>query len=191
MKLHLALFALSLVAGLASQLQAECCDHCGCDCGCRKVCHLKLDKKKVTKVEYSCECEDFCVPCKSECVGHKCECECKPGLCGCMKEKCCSKPVYRPTGATVYTKKKLVKKEVSKEVPVYKWTVETICDGCAHRCRCCENGKTPAQVEAEALAESEAAGEEAEIEPISATAQESSSKNGVKSAWFSALLGKK
>lgn len=151
MLMRIALAAVTLSLTLTASALADCCEHCGCDCGCRKICHLKCDVKKVTKVEYSCECEDFCVPCRSEKVGTKCECHCKQCLLGC-REHCCEKPVYKPTGAVVHTKKKLIKHEVTKEVPTYKWVVETVCDHCAHRCLTCENGRSRAEVEAEATA---------------------------------------
>ena len=140
------LIALSLAVVFVSHAFAEC-DHCGCSCGCRKVCHLKCDVKKVTKVEYSCECEDFCVPGKSEKVGYKCDCDCGHCLFG-----CCEKPIYKPTCAEVHTKKKLVKHEVTKEEPTYKWVVETVCDECAHRCITCADGLARSQVEAETRA---------------------------------------
>jgi len=132
------MFAGCVVLTFAASLSAECCKHCGCDDGCRKVCHLKCDVKKETKIEYSVECEDFCVPCKSEKVGYECKCHTKHCLLGC-KEVCCEKPVYEPTGAQIHTKKKLIKHEVTKEVPTYKWVVETLCDDCA--CRCNVTGK--------------------------------------------------
>jgi hypothetical protein len=133
--------AILIFAGMASHLFAECCQHCGRDGCCRKVCHLKCDVKQVTKTEYSCECEDFCVPCRSQKVGYDCGGECHGWS--------CPKPLYEPTSAVVHTRKKLVKHEVTEEVPTYQWTVETICPQCETRCMTCAGGKTRAQVEAE------------------------------------------
>ena len=45
----------------------DCCAHCGCHSNCCKVCRLVCETKKVTKPEYDCECEDFCVPGPSKC----------------------------------------------------------------------------------------------------------------------------
>jgi hypothetical protein len=38
--------------------------------------------------------------------------------------------VYQPTCAQVRTKRVLVKKEIEKEVPAYKWVVEEVCCQC-------------------------------------------------------------
>jgi len=35
---------------------------------------------------------------------------------------------------TVYTKKKLMKKTVTKKVPSFKWVVEDLCSSCQQRC---------------------------------------------------------
>ena len=59
-----ALVALAYGSSLA--LAGDCCQHCGCQCACQKVCRLVCETKKVTKVDYDCECEDFCVPGPSE-----------------------------------------------------------------------------------------------------------------------------
>lgn len=97
------------------------CAHCGCNCCCQKVCRVVCTTKKVPKTTYTCECEDFCVPGKSEHCVTRDECGKK-------------KHVYTPTCAYVRTKKKLVKHETNQEVPTYKWVVEYLCDNCAHRC---------------------------------------------------------
>jgi hypothetical protein len=36
-----------------------------------------------------------------------------------------------PGSAKVHTKKKLMKKTVTKKVPSHKWVVEDLCDNCA------------------------------------------------------------
>jgi hypothetical protein len=177
------LIALSLSLAFVSNVLADCCDHCGCDCGCRKVCHLKCDVKKVTKIEYSCECEDFCVPGKSQKCGTKCECHCKQCLLGC-REHCCEKPVYKPTCAEVHTKKKLIKHEVTKEVPTYKWVVETVCDDCACRCLTCKAGQSRKQVEAEAMAKSDT--DEEPPQPVAQPEPEAP-----KATWWNGLVGRK
>jgi hypothetical protein len=183
MFLRESLLALSLSIAFITPALADCCDHCGCNCGCRKVCHLKCDVKKVTKVEYSCECEDFCVPGKSEKIGSGCECHSKQCLLSC-REHCCEKPVYKPTCAAVHTKKKLIKHEVTKKVPSYKWVVETVCDHCAHRCLTCKTGESKQQVEAEAMARFEN-----DAEPLGAASQHE--PEGSTMSWWNNLVGKK
>jgi hypothetical protein len=82
------------------------------------VCRVICETKKVPKVTYSCECEDFCVPGPSE----------RTRVCDCDN---CKKWVYTPTCGTVRTRKKLVKHEEMKEVVSYRWVVENMCPACA------------------------------------------------------------
>jgi hypothetical protein len=121
-----ALAAALLIAsvGLVSNSQAgrHFCKHCGCQQHCKKVCRLICGTKTEVKPVYSCECEDFCVPGPSAKCGVKCECN-RLGI------KCCH-AVYKPTCAQVRTKRVLVKKEIEKEVPAYKWVVEEVCCQC-------------------------------------------------------------
>lgn len=109
------------------------CNCCGCQSACSKVCRPVPGTKKVTKVEYSVKCEDFCVPGPSarttvcdEC-GHK-------------------KIVYTPTCAEVRTRKKLVKTETVRKVPTTEWVVENLCASCARKCdaRVNPDGESPA-----------------------------------------------
>src|SRR5262245_5063790 len=100
---------------LAAPLLAgdDCCAGCGCAAECCKVCRAVPSTKKVTKVTYECECEDFCVPGKSDhCVNYD-ECGHK-------------KHIYTPTCAKVRTRTKLIKKETTTEVPTTKWVVENL-----------------------------------------------------------------
>lgn len=99
------------------------CDHCGCQQNCRKVCKLVCEKKKETTTEYTSECEDFCIPGPS----HKCGVRYEHDECGGHPHR---KIIWQPTCAKVHTRKKLVKKEVTKEVPDYKWVVEEYCCIC-------------------------------------------------------------
>lgn len=99
------------------------CRHCGCWQNCKKVCHVKCETKKETKTEYVCECEDFCVPGPSKKCGVKIERDCLGRH---------RTIIWQPRCARVHTKKKLVKKEVTKEVPDYKWEVEEYCCVCGH-----------------------------------------------------------
>lgn len=99
------------------------CHHCGCCRNCKKICRLKCEKKEESKIEYVCECEDFCIPGPSKKCGVKTECDCDGHH---------RKILWQPTCARVHTRKKLVKKEVTKEVPDYKWVVEEYCCVCGH-----------------------------------------------------------
>jgi hypothetical protein len=118
-------FVVGLVAW-ASEVQAghRHCDHCGCRQNCNKYCRLVCGTKTETKTVYSCECEDFCVPGPSEKCGVKCDCDCEG-----HKHRT---TIWKPTCAKVRTRTNLVKKEVEKEVPDYKWVVEEICGGCGN-----------------------------------------------------------
>ena len=74
--------------------------------------------RKVTKTEFDCECEEFCVP--------------GPSLRTVCHDDCGKKKIiYTPTCAEVRTRKKLVKKETSTTVPTTKWVVENLCPKCA------------------------------------------------------------
>ncbi len=113
--------AVLLVACPTAWAQSCCCDHCGCDSSCRKVCRVVCETKKVPKVTYCCECEDFCVPGPS----------CRTKVC----DECGHhKIIYTPTCGKVLTRKKLVRHEETEEKVVYKWVVETLCCDCCQRC---------------------------------------------------------
>ncbi len=120
----LAMLALGFVA--PRMAAAECCDHCGCQCQCCKVCRLVPDVKKVPKVTYACECEDICIPGKSCIIGYKCEtdddCEC-----GHHKHP---EPIWQPSCGRVITRHKLVKIETVKEVKTFKCVVVNLCPHC-------------------------------------------------------------
>ena len=112
--------ALTLVSVPTTLRAGDCCAHCGCQSNCCKVCRLVCETKKVSKPEYECACEDFCVPGPS-----KCTIECDE--CGNKKK------VYTPSCAKIHTRRKLVKKDVTTEEKTYKWVVEDLCGKCAER----------------------------------------------------------
>jgi len=114
----LGVILVSSAALVARAGDCRCCDHCGCEAPCHKVCRVVCETKKVPKVEYSCECEDFCVPGPSHCSTYCDECGHK-------------QHVYTPTCAKVRTRTKLVKKETTTEKKTYKWVVENVCCNCA------------------------------------------------------------
>jgi hypothetical protein len=110
-----------LLAFCQSALAQCCCDHCGCQSDCHKICRVVCETKKVPKIEYDCECEDFCVPGPS----------CRTTVC----DECGNKKhVYTPGCGEVRTRTKLVKKETMEEKVVYKWVVQTVCGNCESRC---------------------------------------------------------
>lgn len=108
-----------------------------CKCGCEqatKVCRLVCEEKKVQVTLWGVNEEDFCVPGPGRRGERGCEMVVDPK----ENEKT---PCYEPaklswsqwiaTGCpTMYTKKKLMKKVVTKTVPSYKWVVEDLCAEC-------------------------------------------------------------
>src|SRR5690349_14158950 len=115
-----------LLAGAA--LAGDQCAHCGCQ-GCEQVCRLVREEKKVNITCWGCKCEDFCVPGKSCRDGRNCD-----EVCDECDGEVCSAPKkfvwynWIPGCAeNIYTKKKLMKKTITKTVPSYKWVVEDLC----------------------------------------------------------------
>jgi hypothetical protein len=103
---------LSCLLTLASTAGDGRCDRCGCCCECEKVCKVVCEMKEVDKVCYSCKCEDFCVPGRSE----NCDCNCKEN--------------QVPTAAYIKTKRTLVKTIEKVKKPTYKLVVENLCPKC-------------------------------------------------------------
>ncbi len=133
MKRAVAFLAVAIFGLLASEAAADCCNDCGCQCDCSKVCRCVPTTKKVTKICYDCECEDFCIPGPSKICGYKCVC---PDDCGECKlfHHAHKEPIWQPTCAKVKTRHKLVKKEEVKEVPSWKWEVVDLCPHCKSCC---------------------------------------------------------
>jgi hypothetical protein len=108
-----------------------CCAHCGCACSGQKVCRLVCEEKKVDVICWGCKCEDFCVPGPSKPGCRHCECVCGDcsAPCDCTVPHAKSKAFvwtdWVPGCASIFTKKKLMQKIVTKTVPSYKWVVET------------------------------------------------------------------
>ena len=133
--------ALLLVQSAVAQCNS-CGAAAGCDCaascdhghggGC---CRLECTTKKITVTCYGCKCKDICLPCKSKKVCKHCETvgDCgKGGDCCEHNPLCCIKwTEWCPGGAKAKTVKQLVKYEVTKEVPSYKWVVDKGNWGCA------------------------------------------------------------
>src|SRR5438105_5547705 len=106
------LIAAAVALSIATiRLQAhagERCGKCGRDACVEKVCHVICETKKIDKVTYTCECEDFCVPGKSERGCPKASSGCEE----CKKSWFSHNTLYDwvPGCATVHTRKKVLKK---------------------------------------------------------------------------------
>ena len=136
--LTLGLLAVAIGGAGATRADDPCCAHCGCSDACQKVCRLVREDKKVTITCWGCKCEDFCDQGPS-CRGCKnCEEVCQ------STEKDASGPCVAPKDFVwyewipgcskgIYTKKKLMKKTVTKTVPSFKWVVEDLCAQCEEK----------------------------------------------------------
>jgi hypothetical protein len=136
LKLLLGLAALGSLAGSAI-VGEGCCARCGRSGECCKICRVVYEEKKVEVTCWGLKCEDFCLP--------------GPGAPGCRNcEEVCdfcddagkangidSAPKrfvwteWCPSWARIHTKKKQMKRVVTKTVPTYKWVVEALCEACA------------------------------------------------------------
>lgn len=131
------LLAFLLVAASAAPALAGdgCCAHCGNAAPCRKVCRLVCEDTKVETTCWGLKTEQFCMPGPSEPGCEHCETVCQD----CVSHDP-SKPYaepkrflwreWRPGGAKVFTKTKLMKKTVTVKVPTHKWVIEDLCAGC-------------------------------------------------------------
>ncbi len=154
MKRAVACLAVAIVGLLSSAAAADCCNDCGCECRCCKVCRCVPEVKKVSKICYDCKCEDFCVPGPSKICGYKCacgeDCPCEHHL---FHHK---EPIWQPTCAKVYTRHVLVKKELTKEVCGWKWEVVDLCPHCSsccsHHAAAPPKGTQPNAVQSQAIA---------------------------------------
>jgi hypothetical protein len=151
---------LSMAIGLLSANAAAAADRCGtpacCNrthercprCGVPKTCKVVCEMQKVTKTVWTVECEEFCAALP------RCAAACQP-CSGCGKascascESCCDpcaslcRPMVPPQCGKVRCRKKLVKKEITCEVPVYKCVVVCCCPGCS-QAACGPDAKTTA-----------------------------------------------
>jgi hypothetical protein len=115
------ILCLAILAAAGPYALAQCaCDHCGCQASCQKVCRLVCETKKVPKVSYDCECQDFCVP--------------GPSIRSTVCDECGHKRhVYTPQCGKPRTRTKMIKHETIEEKVVYKWVVENMCCQCAQK----------------------------------------------------------
>lgn len=128
LKFLLMVAALALVAGGATLAPSVAwAGDCGCEADCApcKVCKLVRYEKEVIVTCYGCKYKDICLPgCGSGCTKTECV---KAGECNCCDEGGVCKVKYasgKPCScAKMRTVKELVKYEVTKIVPAYKWVV--------------------------------------------------------------------
>ncbi len=122
--------------------KVDACHGCGVAATCKKRCNVVCDVKTVKRVVWVVECEEFCVPdpCRKldlnidRCgrgTGAKAGC----GSCGdCGEKDPCKALTDRkytpPKCGKVRTRKILVKKEITCEIPIYKCVVVDSCGSC-------------------------------------------------------------
>ncbi len=134
--LAMVLATVAAVPGTLALAGGGRCSHCGCNAPCQKVCRLVQDEKKIEIVCWGCKCEDFCLPYRSTPLCEHCDTACvdeaAPGKGPeCVKPKTFVWTQWLPgCGARIHTKKKLMKKVVTKKSPSFKWVVEDLCPRC-------------------------------------------------------------
>lgn len=111
-----AAFVVACICVTVPTLNAGHCQHCGCEAVCNKVCHPVCKTTEATVTCWDCKCEPFCVP--------------GPGK-ACQDCGCCDD---RAACASVHVRKKLMKKELKKEIMVTEWVVENLCAACKAKC---------------------------------------------------------
>ncbi|MDX1968087.1 MAG: hypothetical protein SFV23_13005 [Planctomycetaceae bacterium] len=131
--------ALCLATARIATAGDDGCDHCGCASACHRICRLVAQDRKITTTCWGYSSEEFCDPGPSTRGCEHCETVCDE----CHAPKA---PFVLPkrlvwtdwcAGGTngSYTKKKLMKKTVTKTVPGYKWVVEDLCPTCEEACQ--------------------------------------------------------
>ncbi len=99
-----------------------------------KVCRLVCTEKKLTMNCWSCEAEDICLPGPSRRTCRHCDVACDQECChGCRGDwkRYFMWSEWTPCGSPMMvTKRKLMKKTVTKTIPTYKWVVEDLCKQC-------------------------------------------------------------
>lgn len=116
--------------------EPNCCARCATPCACAKRTRIVCEMKKVKKTSWTCECEDVCgIRPRSmlpdslfgfSLFGSK-KMGCGEVGCADCAQGCCQKA---PVASHCRTRKILVEKITTVEVPVYKCVIEYCCDGC-------------------------------------------------------------
>jgi hypothetical protein len=100
------------------------CDRCGGCTGVRRVCVVKPVVREQKKVCWDAKSVPHCIPGRSLFCG-----TCRgQDACGCYTYE-----VWQPTCARVIIKTEPVKREVTRKVPGFEWTVEERCTACRQR----------------------------------------------------------
>ncbi len=134
------LLSIAVVITIAGRARAgnRWCAHCGEADGCQKVCRLVCENKKITAICWGCACENFCLPGPSTPSCRNCEMVCdetSDPKAPCVQPKKLVWTDWIPGQCgKVFTKKKLMKRTVTKSVPSFKWVVEDLCPQCESNC---------------------------------------------------------
>jgi hypothetical protein len=112
-----------------------CCSRCRCERPCRKVCRLVCEDRKITTTCWRCQSEDVCIPGPSKPGCEHCETVCAE--CSDDSKKVHAEPkrlvwtTWHPfRSGDILTRRKLMKRTVTKTVPSYKWVVVDLCEEC-------------------------------------------------------------
>lgn len=143
-KMLLALPAVVLlgIAAEAAGAEVRCCARCGRESGVRKVCRPIYTTRKVEVTYWDCVSEDFCLPLRGKCDGRTgsdgAGNDGAGGGCGAGEAGCtsgCDSCAGGSSGpcAEIRTRNRLLRKTCVKEVPVVRWVVQYVCDGCDTR----------------------------------------------------------
>lgn len=133
-----ATLALTTISSKGFSQETSICNHCKAKAHCTKLCHLVCEEKNIEVTCWGCEREEFCVPAPST---PKCE-HCKEVKCNCpegLRPKVTSQPKvftwmsWLPGSASVFTKKKLMKRTTTEKIPTHKWVVEDLCPECKQK----------------------------------------------------------
>ena len=130
---QLAAVCLTMIAALpAMRLEAGeiCCAHCGGHERTSKVCRLVCETRKVQITCYGCKAEDFCLPGPSRPGAEHCEEVCAASL-PCAQRRFVWTEWFPSSTADLFTRKKLQKRPLTREIPSYKWVTEDLCPHCA------------------------------------------------------------
>ncbi len=112
--------------------EVQDCDVCGCEAVCPQRCNIVCEMKKIKRTVWVVECEEFCTllpncdPCKRCGIKGRCGDSCCDDPCAALQNR----SVVAPKCAKVRARKKLVKKEIICEVPIYKGVVICGSAGC-------------------------------------------------------------
>lgn len=132
--IQLSLIAILLLSAAPSHgiAQEPMCADCHSCCRCERVCRLVREEKKVSITCWGCKCEDVCLPgCSERGCLHREEVFNGVDPEVCSTPKCFSWYDWIPGCPKEFvTKKKLMRKTVTKMVPSFKWVVEDICPTC-------------------------------------------------------------